>query len=149
MNLQPYSIKTTRNAFSLIELLIVIVIIAILAAIAYPSYTQYLIKTKRSEGHIALIELSQKMERYYGEQHSYQGATFTTIGAHDYSGESLSTSHYQLAIVEANGNQYLLTASARGTQATQDEQCAVLAINQFGQRGIMSNGHFEVNAECW
>ena len=66
----------TEHGFSLFELLIVLVIIGILANISYPIYTHALIKTRRTEAKIALMDLANRMENYYLENNnSYLGAS--------------------------------------------------------------------------
>lgn len=59
--------------YSLIEVMIVVAVVAILASIAYPSYQQHMIKNRRTDGKIALLEIMQAQREYY-----LNNKTFTT-----------------------------------------------------------------------
>ncbi|MBF6630431.1 MAG: type IV pilin protein [Comamonas sp.] len=60
-----------HQGFTLLELMITIAIIGILASIAYPSYQEYVRKSKRAEGRVALMELIQQQERYMTQNNKY------------------------------------------------------------------------------
>lgn len=59
------------DAYTLVELMIVLVIIGILTSVAYPNYTGFVIKSRRIEAQIALLDIMQKQERYYSAHNSY------------------------------------------------------------------------------
>lgn len=59
------------HAYTLVELMIVLVIIGILTSVAYPNYTGFVIKSRRIEAQIALLDIMQKQERYYSAHNSY------------------------------------------------------------------------------
>jgi len=71
--------KTTgqarKHGFSLVELLVVIAIISILIAVGYPSYRDTMIKSKRSDAHLALLSAVQAMERCKSTQFRFTGCT--------------------------------------------------------------------------
>ena len=60
-----------NKGFTLIELMMVIAIIGLLAAIAIPNYSEYLTRTKRSEGQALLADVAARQERFYAQNNSY------------------------------------------------------------------------------
>lgn len=62
---------TTRHGFTLVETMIVLAIIGILGAIAYPNYARYLVKTRRVEAQLALVDAMQRQEQYRALHHTY------------------------------------------------------------------------------
>ena len=53
------------GGFTLVELMIVLCIITIIFMFAYPSYSGHTMKSKRAEGMGKLLELADRMERYF------------------------------------------------------------------------------------
>ena len=127
--------------FSLIELLIAIAIMGILASIAYPSYNHYIVKTRRSDAHTALLDLANRMERYFISHNTYAGATLSNMGVNAVT----QSGYYTLAINNLSDNTYTLTAIPRGVQ-TEDSSCGTLGLNQLGQK--TSTGSLSAT-ECW
>ena len=121
--------------FSLIELLVVIAILAMLAAYALPNYRQYVVKSKRAEAQSKLLEVAGLYEKFYANNNAYPadmdalslGAAFTTSA--DY------------VITGTGGNNWLLTATPQGGQATSDTDCATITLDNLGQKGP--------GAVCW
>ena len=122
------------KGFTLIELMIVVAIIGIIAGIGYPSYTEYVKKSRRADGHLALLNSVQSMERCKTTQFSYANCTLSG---------SLSTSpegFYTLAIATGTtASSFTIEATAQNTQAN-DTGCVTLTINELGER---------TPAECW
>ena len=42
-------------------------IVGVLAALAFPSYTNYMLRGKRAEGRVILMDAASKMEKHYGD----------------------------------------------------------------------------------
>lgn len=133
--------KYAHSGFTLIELMIAIAIIGILASIAYPSYTAYVERGRRSDGQSALLDLSHRMDQYFSENKSYQGATLAELGVKETSPEG----YYTLSISNLSGNTY--TANAAPTGAQSSDKCGSLTINQLGQHGF--TGANVTPTECW
>lgn len=131
--------------FSLLELLIVIVILGLLATIAIPQYQQQVVKARRSDGKIALLDLAGRMERYYAEKQTFVGAT---IGA----GGTISTTntspdgYYTLSVGTPSATAFSLTATPTGSQLTDDTLCGTLGLNQLGTKTVTGSGTV---AQCW
>ncbi len=130
---------TTKRGYTLIEMLIVLAIVGILASIAYPSYQDYLIRSRRSDGQSALLDLANRMESYYLDHQSYQFATIGHGGHHDVLSQAMTPGNeYTLKIVQATKNTYVLQATPIGSQAKADTRCQSLVLNYLGVRGITS-----------
>ncbi|MES2141834.1 MAG: type IV pilin protein [Pseudomonadota bacterium] len=124
--------KKNEYGFSLFELLIVLTIMGILATIAYPIYTQALIKTRRTEAKVALINLANRMEIYYLENNnSYANANLASLGINPKTAKGF----YKLSITSTN-NSYQLSATA----TFKDPNCYRLRLNELGERSSNPSG---------
>ena len=124
--------KKNEYGFSLFELLIVLTIIGILATIAYPMYIQALVKTRRTEAKVALINLANRMEIYYLENNnSYANANLTRLDINSKTAKGF----YQLSITSTNDS-YQLSATA----TFKDPNCYLLRLNELGERTSNPNG---------
>jgi type IV pilus assembly protein PilE len=121
-----------RNGLTLIELLIVLAIISILATLAYPTYQGHLYKTRRNDGHIALLNLASAMELYYLNHHSFQEISSPEkIGCDKFSPEG----YYQLSITTPTAQSYLLTATPHPKKGQQDDICGKLTLSHRNEKG--------------
>lgn len=116
-----------NKGFTFIELILVLAILGILAAIAYPGYQNYITRARRSDGQMALLDLANRLERYYAEHHSYKNAADVI---------RLNTSPegwYSLSIASATDSDYVLQAKAIGAQANHDSQYQTLSLTSSGK----------------
>jgi len=129
------------RGFTLIELMIALVIVAILAGLALPAYQDSVIKSRRSEAKAALLDLQNRMERFFIDKNTYNNACITGVGTCA-SGNSVLGSattengYYQLSItVTGGGTGYTLKAAPQGAQ-TKDTKCQTLTLTNTGAKGV-------------
>jgi type IV pilus assembly protein PilE len=148
--------------FSLIELMVVVAIVAILSAIAIPSYDGYMVRGRRSEAKTILARGALWMERNQSASYSYgvdgagtalTSATLTNVGL-GRSPETANVTWYLITLdTPVSQNAFQIRATAQGTQATKDAACAVLIMNQLGQRGRVTGGASDYTSttarDCW
>ena len=133
----------TRRGFTLIELMVVLAVAAILAAVAFPSYQSQVAKGRRADGKQALVELAQKLERFYTERGTFAGVSLGGGGLYP---AVSSGGYYSLAIISQTVDGFTLTATPRGNQA--GDACAALGYNHLGDRSVGAGATLPL-AQCW
>jgi len=145
------------RGFTLIELMIVVAIVGILALISYPSYQNHVRKTKRADAKVALTELANRQEKFFGQCSAYatgsSGITDafpTTFGSCTSKGLGATSTnspdgHYTLSVTSTGATNFTLTATAKaGTTQADDKpnglDCTALTINSLGVK---------TPAGCW
>jgi type IV pilus assembly protein PilE len=129
------------KGFTLIELLITVAIIGIIAGIAYPSYIDYANRSNRTEGQRELMRLANLQEQYFVDNRSYT----TDMKKLGMSTDPYLTEngHYSIdSTTQNSGTSFILIATAKGSQATQDTDCTTMTITETGQKSAES-------ATCW
>ena len=132
-----------QGGFTLIELLVAMAIAAILAAMAVAAYDFANVKARRGAAKGCLLEAAQAMERYNTEHFSYEDAALPACSA-DLGG------HYALdfASGEPTASTYRIEAIPEGGQASSDERCGTLAIDNLGVKSAGDGSAAAVDA-CW
>lgn len=125
--------RAKHKGFTLIELMIVVAIIAILASVAYPSYQRYVTSTWRTAATACLSELSQGMARRYTVAMSYAGDEQNELPANGCVAQIEAEGRYRFA-VQADDHSFAISASPQGVQASRDQRCGVLTIDERGAR---------------
>ncbi|PJD90768.1 MAG: pilus assembly protein PilE [Legionella sp.] len=143
----------TLKGFSLIELMIVIAIMSIILGFAYPSYQAYIVRAHRIEGQMALFDLANRMEKYYDHYATYANAAIETGTAYDVLRQRQTTQGwYELSIIMATDDHFIVQATPTRGQATQDHWCQTLRLNDQGEQSIAAGpgGHPSATwADCW
>ena len=150
--------KKKCNGFSLIELMVVIAIIGIIAGIAYPSYNNSILKGRRAEAQVALMELLQQQERYMTQRNSYlcfpvkcDGATPPTVLPFKlFSGVNADDSYYLLSSEECpttSGGTLPINECVRvlATPIKADAEAGTLSVTSSGTKDCTGNKP----AVCW
>lgn len=137
-----------HSGFTLIEVMIAILIVAILTAVALPAYQDSIRKTKRAEGKAALLDLQNRMERFFIDRNSYATAC---IGSACAAGtqvlNSASTEHGYYTLSFPGGT---LSANAYTLQAAptfDDTLCGNLTLTNTGVKG--EGGTATTVTQCW
>jgi len=136
--------------FTLIETLAAVSIVGILASVAYPSFEGPILKARRTEALVALMQLQMAEERWRSNSRRY-AATLAELG----SAATTPTRLYTLQVVSADEEGYELRATASGAQA-RDSACRRLTLSVSGANVVQSSGpdagttnDSAANRRCW
>ena len=132
--------RSSIRGFTLIELMIVIAIIGILAAVGYPAYTNAVKKGNRADAIDSLLSLAGRMEEFYMNNDTYNGATVVADGSGTVGSSKTSDNLYTLSIVKAEDFYYELKATPKST----DTDCGGLILDSTGKK-TASTG----SKTCW
>ena len=136
--------------FSAIELAIVLGIIGILSAVAYPSYQLHIIKGRRADATTSLLDLANRMQRYYSENNTFASATIAAgVAATDVLPSSTSPQgYYTLSFTQQSATLFTIKATRAGIQAV-DTRCGDLTLTSANVRDITNNASGIVWSQCW
>jgi type IV pilus assembly protein PilE len=67
----PEAAMERNEAFTLLEVMVALAIGLLLAVLAYSSYANYIVKARRVEAQVALLQSMQDQERYYTHHNTY------------------------------------------------------------------------------
>lgn len=133
--------------FTLIELMIVVAILGIVVAFGYPSYRDQVIKSRRAEGMGELLELADRMERYYSDQGTYAGVCAAEIFggscADDSGRHSTEKGNYKLDITAQDAVSFAIEADPQGKQVA--DKCGKFTLTSLGAKGVSKS----TVDECW
>jgi len=142
------------GGFTLLELLVVLAIVGILTGLAYPSYADHLIRARRMEGKLALMEMMQRQELLYSRTNTYAAFSADTPprdGFRWWSAATAADSAYELLArpcSEASLAQCVeivaLPGTARVNGRFRDPRCGALSLRSTGEQGTEFNGK-----DCW
>lgn len=114
------------------------VILGVLASVAYPSYVNHVYKARRADGHVAIMDMAQRLERC-------KTTTFTYVGCIT-AAEDSPEGYYQLTLPSAqlSATAYHIQAEPLDTQA--DDKCGKLKLSESGQKFALGSADVD---ECW
>lgn len=142
------------RGFTLIEVMIVVLIVGILAAVALPSYQDSVVKSRRAEAKAALLDLQNRMERYFIDKNTYATACITGVSGCTAANSVLGSTttengYYTLSITNATATGYTLKAAPQGPQ-TKDTKCKTLSLTNTGTKAVEgSPAPTSTAADCW
>lgn len=129
--------KQLQFGFTLIEVMITVVIVGILASIAYPNYTQFVAKGARGDGLAGVMHVANLQEQYYLDHRSF-ATDMTKLGLN--ADPWIVENTYYKVDATLSGDDYTVTATAVGVQATRDTACATISLTSTGAKSP---------SECW
>lgn len=144
------------HGFTLIELLAVLAILGILAAMTYPSYTRQIVKARRVEAQLALLDVMQRQERYRALHHTYIAFSIDasepeTQQFRTWLGNSAATSAYELDGDACPGRgiaECILLRARPGTANVNrqfaDPECGTITLDSTGAQGASGT-----STRCW
>lgn len=134
------------RGFTLVELMVALAVAGMLAAVAYPAYQQHVLRTRRTEAHVALQALMQQQERYFTEHNRYAAFGADVDGPeaqlfHWWSGATPAASAYEIVGRACEGEDIadcLELVAIPGTERVdnryKDPSCDRLILASTGQR---------------
>lgn len=145
-----------RHGFTLVELLVVLAIVSILGAIAYPGYARHVVKARRVQAQLALVEAMQRQEQYRALHHTYVAFSSASTDPdsrqfHWWLGPSPEDSAYQLEGRACAGRALSQCIELRAHPGGQDvdtgfsdPDCGVLSYDSTGAQGASGSA-----PRCW
>lgn len=126
--------KDKALGVTLIELMVVVAIIGIIAAFAYPAYQTHVENTRRADGHSALMQAAQRLERCYTQDQVYDHCNVNLDESDD--------GYYDLSNSTVNATTFTLQAAPQGPQA--GDHCGWLRLEHTGARDAQGDVD-----DCW
>jgi len=126
------------DGFTLMELLITVAIVGILASVAYPSYNDFIVRNNRAEAPRELVRLANLQEQLFVDSRAYT-ANISELGVGSTAVWETPSGLYKISSVVVNST-FTLTATAQGTQATNDADCSAITLTDTGKKAPLN---------CW
>ena len=131
------------HGFTLIELMVAVAIVAILAAIALPAYQDYVTRGKLTEAYEVLSAQRVKMEQFYQDLRTYNGACTNGTVAPDPN----AMGKYFTYNCNINDQSYTITATGIAAQGVSDQ--FVFTIDQSNSKTSSGPAGWGSSSTCW
>lgn len=134
------ALRKIQSGFTLLEVMIVVAIVAILAAVAIPNYSEYVERSKLTEGTLALMDLRLKMERAYQDTYTYADA----CGAVNKAGR-----YFSYTCESSSAESYLLKATSVSDVGLGAAGAYVYTLDSNDAKKTAKFKDTSVGATCW
>jgi type IV pilus assembly protein PilE len=138
-----------HRGFTLVESMVAVGIAAVLASIAYPSLEGHVLRARRTDAMVALMQAQLAQERYRSNNNSYGNLAETGVRATSAAG------YYTVQVTSNSADGYEVLASATARQA-RDTRCRHLRLASLGAGITYASGAdtatsnpADVNRKCW
>ncbi|MEP6739379.1 MAG: type IV pilin protein [Caldimonas sp.] len=128
----PHRRRRSRG-FTLIETMIAVGIAGILSSIAYPSFEGHVLRARRTDGLVALMQAQLVQERYRANNRTYGDLAETGLRNTSASG------YYTPQVTSSSAEGYEILASAAARQA-RDTNCRHLRLALAGSGLVYASG---------
>lgn len=142
-------LRARRRGFTLVESMVVVGMGAILATIAYPTLEGHVLRARRTDALVALMNAQLTQERYRSNHNSYGDLAETGLRATSAAG------YYTLQVTSNTRDGFEVLASATARQA-RDGACRHLRLVSLGASVTFASGAdsttanpADVNRKCW
>ncbi len=137
------------RGFTLIESMVAVGIAAVLSSVAYPSLEGHVLRARRTDALVALMNAQLAQERYRSNNNSYGTLAETGLRAASASG------YYTVQVTSNSADGFEVLASATARQV-RDTHCRHLRLVSVGTAVTYASGPdaatsnpAEVNRKCW
>lgn len=137
------------RGFTLIETMITVAIAGVLSSVAYPSIEGQVLRARRSDALVALMQAQLAQERYRANNAAYANLAEAGLRATSPGG------HYTLQVTAIGADGYSLLAGATGAQA-RDTNCRYLrlaladaSLSYASGTDASTANSADVNRRCW
>ena len=145
----PSPRRARLRGFTLIESLVAVGVAAVLSSVAYPSLEGHVLRARRTDALVALMNAQLAQERYRSNNNSY--GTLVEVGMRDRS----ASGYYSVQVTSNSADGFEVLASATAGQA-RDAHCRHLRLVSVGTAVTYASGPDTatsnpagVNRKCW